>query len=328
MKLTLALPALFRPADDAPPLPELPAFNQILRYGRVAHLPRRPSEFYARHLWRGSLLAHAKAFAGLPPEQPAAFASPVWQQMGMHQASIVGGEYLHIDAEEAARLCTELSAFYREDGWTFHVVRPDLWLLAKPSESDWQVAPLPDVCGQVGSSAQACGADALEWLAKQTEIQMWLHAHPVNQTRAAQGLPALNGLWLWQDATGEQTADWVAASSPWAQFAEGEKIDAPYNFAALLAHIEETARPVSEAVVWLDDLAATVHMGDVSAYCDILESWETHWFAPLLGALRTGRVRQLAVETDGEQGGSLVLTRRSLRAFWKKRRVFRGTGWA
>ena len=79
----------------------------------------KPSDFYRRHLWKGSLLAQVKEMAGIPPHQAAAFASPIWQQMGLHQVSVVSGEHLQITKEEAARLCLEPSEFYSKEGWHF-----------------------------------------------------------------------------------------------------------------------------------------------------------------------------------------------------------------
>ncbi|WP_245911140.1 hypothetical protein [Neisseria iguanae] len=59
-----------------------------------------------------------------------------------------------------------------------------------PPESHWQVAPLWDICGQIGTADQAEGRDALQWLNKQTEIQMWLHNHPLNRQRQNHQAPS------------------------------------------------------------------------------------------------------------------------------------------
>ena len=228
MNLTLALPSLNRQKDETPPPLQLPAFNQILRYGLLHKQEMKPSDFYRRHLWKGSLLTQIKEIAGIPPHQAAAFASPIWQQMGLHQVSVVSGEHLQITKEEAARLCLELSEFYSKEGWHFLPVRPDLWLITLPSESDWGIAPVLDIYGQIGSADQADGKDALQWLGMQTEIQMWLHQHPLNAVRTQNDTPTINGLWLWQDLTGLRSADFVASDSIWAQFSD-DLLTNPYT---------------------------------------------------------------------------------------------------
>lgn len=325
MKITLAIPALNRRTDETPPPLALDGFNQILRYGRLNRQPQKPSEFYSRHLWRGSLLAQAKHMLNIPPGRAAAFASPLWQQMGMHQASVISGEHLSIEAGEAGRFCRELSGFYQEDGWQFHVLRPDLWLITMPSERDWQVAPVWDIGGQLDAGAHAAGRDALEWLNKQTEIQMWLHNHPLNRHRRHRQTPALNGLWLWQDVHGCSThTGLLASNSPWAQFYPHRRIDTPHDFDAYSAAAEQSGLSASDGLIFLDDLTVTGQTGDTAAYGEILQSWENRWFAPLWQALQSGRLKQLTIATDGENGGELVLTSKSKWAFWKAGKSFDG----
>ena len=75
MHLTLALPALNQPDFAKLPATLTPALNQLLRFGTFTPQAARPSEFYGRYLWQGSLLAHAKAQLGLAADAPAAFAA-------------------------------------------------------------------------------------------------------------------------------------------------------------------------------------------------------------------------------------------------------------
>ena len=175
-----------------------------------------------------------------------------------------------------------------------------------------------DVCGQPEMDGQAHGEDAVSWLAMQTEIQMFLHTHPINQAREQQGLPEINGLWLWNDADGTQPADIVASDSAWARFSDTPKLDAPYDLKAWFKMVQETGNTVSDGLIFLDDLVSTLQTGDVWAYKDILESWENRWFAPLWDALDSGRLKTVCIATDGENGGTLEIGRRSKWVFWRK----------
>lgn len=325
MHLTLALPALnFNTSENIPPL-YLPSLNKMLRFGRYIATPSRPSEFYARYLWNGSLLDAAKQYLNIPQHQAAVFASPVWQQMGMHQMDMLGGADIQIRAEEAAEWCAGLNDFLEQDGWCFYVVRPDLWLLTLPSSPRWQAAPVFDVLGQVDGTVRAEGPDSGIWLQKQTEIQMWLYSHPLNAARTAAKAPNVNGLWLWQDVAGSQTSlPLLACDSPWAQFYAGEKADAPYDFAAWQNVVQEHGRSFSDGLIFLDDLVVTRHNSDVWAYKDILEKWENNWFTPLWQALETGRLKGLSIVTDGDNGGCLNIKPKAGRAFWKRRKEFAG----
>lgn len=318
MQLTLALTSLNRSDDETlPPLP-VPAFNQILRYGRLQRAAVRPSEFYARHLWQGSLLGHAKTQLGLPQTQPAVLASPVWQQMGLHQAKLLEGRYLDISVHEAAVLCRELSAFYADAGWQFHAIRPDLWLITLPDTPQWDAPPVIDIGGQISHADQAGGVDAADWLAKQTEIQMWLFAHPINHNRRVAKQPEINGLWLWQDVMGQAAHQTVYSDSPWAAFAE-QSAPLPPDFAAWFAQ-----NPPANSLIFSDGLNLSAQTGDVAAYAEQLDYWERAWFAPAWQALNTGRLKKLVLRTDGEYGGELVLTPKSKWAFWKADKSFKG----
>lgn len=322
MNLTLALPALNRQTDESVPPLSLHAFNRILRFGNLHRQTASASEFYARYLWRGSLLGHARTAAGVGQDVPAVLASPVWQQMGLHSAGIVGGEYIGIGRDEAEQFCRDLSEFYRDDGWHFVSVRPDLWLVVMPEIQDWQVRPVLDVCGQTDASEHAAGRDGGQWLARQTEIQMWLHQHPLNNLRTRNKQPAVNGLWLWHDLAGSGQHAALFTDSPWAQFASGIRADAPHDWRACETLMQETG--ADDAVVFLDDLAATRQTADVFAYRGILEDWEQRWFAPLWQAVCTGKVKKLTVATDGENGGTLTLTSKSRWKFWKPEKTFGG----
>ena len=325
MNLTLALCGLNHPA--AAPLPPLglTALDQMLRFGRFTPQPLPLSAFYARHLWRGSLLALAKRHLGVAEGQAAVLASPVWQRMGMNHVDMLNASDIGVEALETERFCFDLSAFYQDEGWRFLPLRADLWLVCVPEMPDWQVPPLPDVLGAADGSQRAQGRDSGQWLQKQTEIQMWLHSHPLNSARKAAGQPEVNGVWLWQDLDGSVAeAPLLATDNPWAQFYPGEKLDAPYDFAAWQTLSAEQPQPRSDGLIWLDDLAASAHTGDTGAYVQALQSLETRWFAPLWQALRSGRLNSLRILTDGEYGGELRLSSKPQRAFWKRKRVFQG----
>ncbi len=142
MHLTLALPALNQPDFAKLPRHAHAGAGPIVAFS--AHSPRKRRgrlNFTATicgraACWRTpkrSLVWHRRA---------AAFATPVWQQMGMHSMSMLAARYRHQYAASAAAL-RGLDDFYQADGWRFLPVRADLWLLVLPALPDWQVPPLP-----------------------------------------------------------------------------------------------------------------------------------------------------------------------------------------
>jgi hypothetical protein len=51
--------------------------------------------------------------------------------------------------------------------------------------------------GQAPDGFMPKGADAADYLRLSSEVEMALHDHEVNERREAEGLPPVNGLWLW-----------------------------------------------------------------------------------------------------------------------------------
>ncbi|PKT83051.1 hypothetical protein CWI50_12555, partial [Neisseria meningitidis] len=72
--------------------------------------------------------------------------------------------------------------------WRFVPVLLELWLVSLPCGYRRGAKPGLDLGGLLGADDQPDGEDALEWLRVQTEIQMRLAAHPVNQKRKKHGV--------------------------------------------------------------------------------------------------------------------------------------------
>lgn len=325
MKLTLAIPALHRRYNETLSILNLPAFNQILRFAQHIPHPTLPSEFYSQYLWKSNLSSIAKQKLNLDPNQNIIFASPVFQQMNMHNTSIISGQHIHIQGDEAKQICDELSIFYQDEQWQFYPLFPDLWVITTPMNLDWQVSSILDICGQISEAEKAQGQDARQWLQKQTEIQMWLHSHSINTTRNHQKLPALNGLWLWKDLHGTQHDFSVLASDcTWAHFFHGQRIDLPHHFQAWIDTLSEENINAQDSLIFLDDLTLSNQLNDDDTYQETLHQWEKRWFAPIWQALSTGQLTQLTISTDGEYGCKLILTPKSKWAFWKSKKTFNG----
>lgn len=179
---TLFLPGLNWPQPEELPGLHTPALNRLLRFGRFQPIPAEPADFCFAHL--GVQLNHLFA-------EPYAFASPLHQQLGLHSAQLQSSG-LDIRPEEAEVLCHGLNAFCSEDGWQFAPLSPELWSIRLPRPAAWQAPCILNIAGQHADLPQAAGPQRRQWLQRQTEIQMWLHEHPVNQRRQAEGKLPIN----------------------------------------------------------------------------------------------------------------------------------------
>jgi hypothetical protein len=169
----------------------------------------------------------------------------------------------------------------------------------------------------------ATGPEAVKWHGIANEAQMLLHADPVNAAREARGAPAVNSIWLWgagklRDATAPSGVR-VYADEPLARglalAAKTSLVTLPATGDALLA---DSPRPGVPLVV-LDDLRSPAAYGEAGAWRERLEAIERTWVAPLVAALKSGRIGMLTIASPGE-GGSLRVeaTRQDLRYFWRR----------
>lgn len=307
---TLILPALLRSAAETVPPLSLPGFNRLLRFARTA--PNR-YDTCALHQY----------FLAAAPKLPAhsAYASPIWQQIGMHSMNLLSGAALAIRPDEAQQWCAELNRFYQGDA-VFSVLRADLWRVDFAQAQHWHAPDIWAVGGQIDGTVRAEGEAQQYWLQLQTEIQMWLHNHEGNRVRQEQGLPPINGLWLWN---APEPADTFAppltgSDSPWAHTLP-QHSDAPYDFAAWQNICAERQTDIQHSQLFLDDLLLSRQTADVWAYQSILHDWDARFFSPIADAL-TQRVLP-AAQIITEQH-TLRLQGEKPWQFWKRTPTFNG----
>jgi hypothetical protein len=112
---------------------------------------------------------------------------------------------LGVTIAEAEALAATTAPVLAEAGWRFEDGRPfceTYWFVERTGGS-MPVAPsIEHAIGGNVADWQPRGAEAgddrtaLEWRRAVNEIQMLLHAHPVNEAREARGLPTINTVWL------------------------------------------------------------------------------------------------------------------------------------
>jgi hypothetical protein len=154
-----------------------------------------------------------------------------------------------------------------------------------------------------------------------TEIQMVLHAHAANEARDARGEPTINSLWLWGTGrAGKATSRWasVLADEPLAmglaQLARTRYRSVPSGAAQWLQSGPQDGRHL----LVLDALRAPAMLLDVDKYHAALAALEENWFAPLLAALRAGRIGMVTLHVpDGAEAVSFETIRGDLRRFWR-----------
>lgn len=150
------------------------------------------------------------------------------------------------------------------------------------------------------------GLDAGPLRRLMTELQMLLHDHPVNDSRARRGLPAINAVWIW--GAGRVPEPKPASELP---LACG---DALYlrGICALHDRSAHPAPPTWDAM--LRTIATSKRALAVIACAD-LHALDEQWIAPSIAALASRRIARLDLILDS---WLLRLDRPALRRFWRK----------
>jgi len=161
------------------------------------------------------------------------------------------------------------------------------------------------------------GPNALAFRKLQNEVQMLWHEHPVNMAREARRLPPVNSFWMWGGAQ---------AAGPTAPAAPVLVSSAPTWLAALgTPELRDGDAPRLLSVPGERRTAVLGHLlpaglaNDWGTWLAGMQYLEQEWFAPLLAAVRDGRIGDLTlVLTDRDGVTSFRTNKMALRQFWRK----------
>jgi hypothetical protein len=287
MHCELLVPGLFSSDADG----RFAALELLLARARRRHSAARTLEAWLQEAFElGDAPCPAGALTllaggGDPGDSSWARADPAHLRVMRDHVVAAPADALTLSQAEADTLCEALSRHFTGQ-LEVQACEPQRWCARLPGEA------LP--------------GDALL-----NEAQMLLHAHPVNETREARGELAINSLRLWGAGRAPHSAHchWqsVAADDP------------AVRGAARLAGARHRPLP-SSAQEWLERLAEEGrHLALLDAHQAPLAELEQRWFAPLLGALRAGRIGMVTLHVpDGTEEVSFETIRGDLRRFWRR----------
>jgi len=329
MHLELVVPALFA-AQALPPVP-VPALELLLARSRRAGARAANLESWLCRAFgvcegsaenlivpAGALTAHAH---GLDAGANAWLrADPVHLRPDRDRVLLLPGEALAVSAEEARGLTAAMAPLLAGK-FTLHAVAPDQWCL--------RIEGPEQGASSTSAPIELAGADidphlpAKAWHPLLTELQMALYDHPANTARERRGEPVINSVWLW--GSGRLPP---AASGPWQSVSAADPLAIGLTRLARLRHHVSGAgaaqwlgRAPEEGrhLVVLDGLRSARAAGDPADVAQRLQEFESAWFAPLVAALKAGRIGMLTIHVP-EAAASFEVVRGDLRRFWRRPR--------
>ncbi|HET7670740.1 MAG TPA: hypothetical protein VFK84_10055 [Burkholderiales bacterium] len=249
-------------------------------------------------------------------------ADPVHLRVMRERLIVVPGAALNLTPDDAQSLCEAINAHFGER-LALRMVEPERWA-ARLAEEMAVDAPSPlEIAGRDVDLGRPAGADAARSHKLMNEAQMVLHSHPVNEAREKQGLAPVNSIWLWGAGRPPKLegVPWqsVTARDPLvlglARAAGVRHRPLPASAAAWLERAPEEGRHL----IALDMLRAPHALGLTGEYHDAMAGLERDWFAPLLQALREGRIGMVTIHVpDAGECASYETIRGDLRRFWRR----------
>lgn len=303
MKLTFLVPGLLHPpaplSDLADALPRTPALRTLLgRADRMA-LKARGIDATVCALAGLSALPAGALTALAADEDPGDCwwlrADPVHLAADADGLRLVCGEALAVTDDEAATLTVFLAT---QLNIKLHCATPAHWYFTRAPLAVTTHRP-EDALGHRIEALLPSGADASvlrRWL---NEVQMLLHAHPVNLRRADAGQLAVNSVWPWGcgplGAAGAWRYEVTYANDP---VLTGLAARHGRDAAAVPRGLLQAAG--ADCVVRLDEAHEASRLGDVERWLAAVCGLERDWFAPAQRLLRDGTMGELTVyDCDG-----------------------------
>lgn len=299
MHVELLVPGLLA----APREPRPAALELLAARGRRSKARSQSAESWLQEAFglSGRLSAGAISVLGAghaPGEATWTRADPVYMQILRERVLLIPAATFRVSREEAGALCDALSRHFAAV-LEFRALDAHHWC-ARLIQGDMDLGDAPPLRME-GREATSRPGDVIL-----TEVQMLLHAHPVNAAREERGEPVLNSVWLW--GSGRLPP---SASSRFRSVASKDPLALGL---ARLAGASGCALPAT-ADAWL---AQAPDNGRHLIVLDaIREPLERDWFAPLAAALRSGRIGMLSLHAP-DAGLSFETVRGDLRRFWRR----------
>jgi hypothetical protein len=322
----LIIPDLFLPRDFAAEVCaglRLPALEKMLARGASTGSARMGVSGV-------SLESHLAGLFGLPADAGIASLGTIFDGLGeghwlradpVHlslQRDRLVLQEVGLTADEADGLCASLNRHFSREGLAFFAPHPQRWYVRLDAEPAIETVPLSQAVGRNVHGLLPKGAEAARWVRLFNEIQMLLFAHESNERREARGELPVNSVWLWGGGR---------AATPQRHYRDVSSDEILVEMFAAAAGLPFCGWPEQwcdasgdgeQLLVW-NGLHHALRRGDLSAWREALQAFETGYAQPLWQALRSGRISRLQLEAGGADGFLRgVLGRADAWAFWRR----------
>lgn len=122
--------------------------------------------------------------------------TPAHWHVGHDQVNLVDPALLALDEPEARILHATLAPLFEDLGWNWHWAGPTRWYVSHPSLAELPTASIDRVIGRNVDLWLNDHPGVMLVRRLQSEVQMLLYVHPLNDAREARGAMSVNSFWL------------------------------------------------------------------------------------------------------------------------------------
>lgn len=257
-------------------------------------------------------------------------ADPVHLRFHSERIILADAGAFELDDAEAQEIAAALNQMFGDVG-NFYVAAPRRWYLRLNPDLQGELReaavngknrPISEVAGRTIDRDPTQQPSALAKFLN--EVQMFLHAHPVNAKRQRAGKPEINSLWLWGSGSltrpkpGRFTAVW--SNTPLATGLARAAGLPVHPLPASLRKLLALASAGTSQLVVLDGLLPRVIYEDAEGWREAVQALDENWFQPLRSAISKpiGQLDLVAPTIYGQLGWTLQGLDRW--KFWRKGR--------
>jgi hypothetical protein len=261
-------------------------------------------------------------------------ATPVHLVAGLTSLHLDRGGVLRVTEPQRAALARDFKHVFNSSGFRLEPLETGEFLLFGPAIALAETREPSRLFGERVAEALPNGAGAGALRRIGTEIEMWLHDHPVNAARRTSGDPPITALWLW----GGGTSSWLAADIELADPGTPGRVAVPAASADLCfgadpysaglwakfggslrplpAQLDEVfSYPRAQRAVLVMEVGQMLQDMNAGSWLEALSQIDRRFLTPAVRALRQGKLRRLVVLANDLQW---LLAARDRFKFWRR----------
>ncbi len=246
-------------------------------------------------------------------------ADPVHLAVGLNDITLTQ-QITDLSGDDIRQCIQALNQHFEQDGYQFVAGTKHQWHLLMHSELMIETTPLNEVIGK-NIAPFLPVSNNLNWKAIQNEVEMILHALPMNQAREAKGLPTLNSLWFY--GAGKSRIDEKDTISHVYGGAENNGEIIAYAAGSQYQQLPDDAATLlneqaEKVFLILDQLVDPASYDDVETYQSQL-TFIDKYLEPLIKAWDSGKIKLII---DDCNGNLIQPIKCPVWKFWAKRSTF------